>query len=495
MESPEGQRRAIEEYLYSQSGPDFSVEHVEKVNSESILGRDYDVWDAHTNEGRWWVITPPTNLYSQEQIKSMDIALSFHIGLMARMEARNPVVFREAEDRTWILEVLRRLETASDSLDGAKEVEDVQAVGMRLRESLLSLIAKMREIGLSLPPSSTLPTQDGNFKEWAAVFANTIAPGRSLSHLRKLLKSQSDCTWELLGWLTHARNASHLDGRLALEATNSLVELFLFALARAEREALDRCPACSSYQVEKQMAEPGEGWLLVCSTCGWSRPTDPPGPPPARPPSEPREEAADSEDCIPLQDFGIFLTPGQARAALQATAAQIAESEQPAWANNFAVQSPEDGSMHDVHRLVHDSFNPDESAIGAELVYGCAESNCVNPKHAAVSGLKEMSGWQPGVVERVLPRADGLELLVSDAETGRRRVLSPHELLTRYGLGDGSSVLERVVFIAPGDEDGQILIVPAARRIDLSDRSIVQGWVLSEHETADENEPSRDPAN
>ena len=61
------------------------VEHVEKLTSEYVLGRQYDVWDAHTNEGRWWVITPFTNLYSQEQIGSMDIALSFHIGLMSRV--------------------------------------------------------------------------------------------------------------------------------------------------------------------------------------------------------------------------------------------------------------------------------------------------------------------------------------------------------------------------------------------------------------------------
>ena len=87
VETPEFERRAIEEYLTSQSGPDFIVEHVEKLTSEYVLGRQYDVWDAHTNEGRWWVITPFTNLYSQEQIRSMDIALSFHIGLMTRTHA------------------------------------------------------------------------------------------------------------------------------------------------------------------------------------------------------------------------------------------------------------------------------------------------------------------------------------------------------------------------------------------------------------------------
>jgi hypothetical protein len=52
VETPEIERRAIEDYLESQSGPDFTVEHVEKLTSEYVLGRQYDVWDAHTNEGR-----------------------------------------------------------------------------------------------------------------------------------------------------------------------------------------------------------------------------------------------------------------------------------------------------------------------------------------------------------------------------------------------------------------------------------------------------------
>jgi hypothetical protein len=83
METPAHERRQIEDYLRSQSGDDFEIEHVEKLTSEYVIGNQYDVWDAHTSDGRWWVITNPVNLYSQDQIKSMDIALSFHIGLMS----------------------------------------------------------------------------------------------------------------------------------------------------------------------------------------------------------------------------------------------------------------------------------------------------------------------------------------------------------------------------------------------------------------------------
>jgi hypothetical protein len=144
METPAHERREIEEYLRSQSGPDFEIEHLEKLTSEYVLGDQYDVWDAHTNEGRLWVITNPTNLYSQEQIKSMDVALSFHIGLRARVQGREGRNLMDRDRRVRAL--LRRLDVVTESLDRAKEVEDFQAVGMRLRELLLTLTFSLSEL-------------------------------------------------------------------------------------------------------------------------------------------------------------------------------------------------------------------------------------------------------------------------------------------------------------------------------------------------------------
>jgi len=53
--------------------------------SEFVFGREYKVWDVHATDGRWWVVTNPTNLYSQEHIPSLDFVLSLHVGLMARV--------------------------------------------------------------------------------------------------------------------------------------------------------------------------------------------------------------------------------------------------------------------------------------------------------------------------------------------------------------------------------------------------------------------------
>lgn len=50
------------------------VLHAEKIASERVMGRDYDVWDVPTNEkidNRWWVVTSPRNLYSQRLMPSI----------------------------------------------------------------------------------------------------------------------------------------------------------------------------------------------------------------------------------------------------------------------------------------------------------------------------------------------------------------------------------------------------------------------------------------
>src|SRR3546814_19481881 len=52
------------------------VQHAEKIKTERVMGTDYSVWDVHTNLNRWWVITNPTNLYSQVLMPSLAYTLS-----------------------------------------------------------------------------------------------------------------------------------------------------------------------------------------------------------------------------------------------------------------------------------------------------------------------------------------------------------------------------------------------------------------------------------
>jgi hypothetical protein len=61
------------------------VHLAQKVYSEQLHTVTHDIWDVHTDRGRWWVITNPTKLYSQDQFPNMDLALTFHIGLCMRI--------------------------------------------------------------------------------------------------------------------------------------------------------------------------------------------------------------------------------------------------------------------------------------------------------------------------------------------------------------------------------------------------------------------------
>ena len=127
----------IASYVEWQARGEEKVLHAEKVASERVFGREYDVWDVHTDKERWWVLTNPTNLYSQTLMPSLDYTLSFHIGLMARVAARREPDGTDAEQE-FLLVTTRKMVQASEAFDLADEAEEFQAVGMRCRESLLA---------------------------------------------------------------------------------------------------------------------------------------------------------------------------------------------------------------------------------------------------------------------------------------------------------------------------------------------------------------------
>ncbi len=118
LPQPEHQIRDIREYVEIQAS-DETVIHLEKITSENILDKDYDVWDVHTDKSRWWVITSPTNLYSQKHFPSMDYTLSFHVGLTMRMAAGQKSGIPEQRER--VAQAWRRLDQAEEALKKASE--------------------------------------------------------------------------------------------------------------------------------------------------------------------------------------------------------------------------------------------------------------------------------------------------------------------------------------------------------------------------------------
>jgi hypothetical protein len=271
---PKHEERAVREYVEWQAN-DEKVIHAEKVGTEHLLGRTLTAWDVRTDKNRWWVITNPTNLYSQELFPSLDYTMTFHIGLATRMTARHAAPTSQGQ-RDRIIAVWRRWEQASESLDQAHEAEEFQAVGMRLRECLIKLVGALGR--KSMVPEGVEPPKRSDFVHWAELIAGTIAEGSSAQEVRGYLRTISKSTWQLVNWLTHARNAVRADGQIALDATQNVIAGFTLSLIRSESLVPDRCPQCSSYQVRAEYRpdlDIDPPYVLFCEKCEWIVPQPP----------------------------------------------------------------------------------------------------------------------------------------------------------------------------------------------------------------------------
>jgi hypothetical protein len=248
---------------------DETVKHVEKVKTEYVLGDPYEVWDVTTDKDRWWVLTNMTNLYSQKHFPSLDYTLSSHVGLMMRLRSRPQGP--DADNPTPFDEVFRRAEQAEERLERAMEVEDFQAVGMLLREALISLIGAMRR-ELDLAEGVDRP-KEADFINWSAVLFNELCRGPSNKELRSYLKVTSEKTWQLVNWLTHARSADGEASSIALGATRAAITQFFGILRRSKQTEKATCPVCASQNMRSHFdaALPPEGeYYSTCGNCGWS---------------------------------------------------------------------------------------------------------------------------------------------------------------------------------------------------------------------------------
>lgn len=243
------------------------VTYLEKVKTENVFGANYDCWNVRTDKERYWVITTPTNLYSQELFPSLDYTLSFHIGVMARVQSQRKGASDErVGDR--LAGAFRRWEQAAEALDASAESEAIQAVGMRCRECLISFIRSVADPNI-VPPGGETP-KAADFIHWSELVADAVSPGSRAAEIRGYLKALARSTWQLVSWLTHAANAVRYDGTLAVDATYAVLNAYGAAILRHERPTADRCSRCSSVRIEiieDSSFESGMG--IACGSCGF----------------------------------------------------------------------------------------------------------------------------------------------------------------------------------------------------------------------------------
>jgi hypothetical protein len=258
----------IANYVHGQA-KDETVQHVERIKQEIVLGEAYEVWDVTTDKGRWWVLTNLTNLYSQQHFPSLDYTLSFHIGLMARLRNRSGRV--DAEDPSPFDEVFRRIEQAESKHDSAIEPEDFQSVGMSLREALISLVGAVRR--RTELPGEGEELQAANFIGWIEVLMNHLCGGSSNKELRQHLKNTAKDAWQLVGWLTHDRNANRTASSIAIHACQTVIGHVVQIIERARTDKTDECPICKSRKVRTHFdisIQPDGDYYVSCGVCDWT---------------------------------------------------------------------------------------------------------------------------------------------------------------------------------------------------------------------------------
>jgi hypothetical protein len=270
LPATEEEKAEVVEYYLSQS-PGAEVSFLQKVYSEAIIGHRHDVWDVHASDGRWWVITNPTNLYSQTQFPNMDLAVTFHVGLCLRVP-------RTQRQRKWdrniaLFEpVLTKLREMSDALGQAQNVADYQAVGMRSREALLGFVGAAQDVAEWTTEGAP---KRADFRAWTELVCNVALAGANQKERRHLFKSLLTDAWVFANWLTHAQSATWHDAEAAETTVGHALGLAMSLVIRHIRSVPEVCPDCGSPHLM-----PEEGWREdlpeavrerpVCADCGWT---------------------------------------------------------------------------------------------------------------------------------------------------------------------------------------------------------------------------------
>jgi hypothetical protein len=224
--------------------------------------------------------------------------LTFHIGLMARVFNRERIPITESA-AALLPTAWRVWEEAVEAMTTSREAEDFQAVGVRLRECLVSFAGEIADADL-VPEGTTAPL-GASVVEWSNLLADRLAPGTHGEQLRSYVKKLARETWDLVNKLTHDKNAGSYDAEIGVAAVSHFLSTITAARMRWDAGDPARCGKCGSYRL-------GAG---TCLRCGWNDP-DYRDPPPAEISDAELVERL-AEPCTPSSDISTFISPDDYR--------------------------------------------------------------------------------------------------------------------------------------------------------------------------------------
>lgn len=297
MKASDLEREQVLDYFAAQMADD-PVVHLEKVAVERVGSVLHDIWDVHGKGSRWWAISNSLNYYSQDDFKSRDVALTFHVGLMVRIASREEVPI--TEEATGLLPRAWRLwEQAVESLDSGREAEDFQALGVRLREAMVTYANEVADD--ALVPEGEIGPKAADVVGWTNLLIAHLAEGPSSKQLRSYATKLTRETWDYVNWLTHAKNAIAYDAHIGVAAVSHFLSTMTAVCLRAGTGARSRCESCGSYRMATG----------ACMRCGWHDPNY--LAPASRQLTEEQLAVRLAEPCVPSSDISTLMSPDDYR--------------------------------------------------------------------------------------------------------------------------------------------------------------------------------------
>lgn len=252
-----------------------AIRYIQVEQTFTDLGVEIHVWNVRADDGNWWVVegeNAPMNLYTQREFYfSADEAYSFHMGITQRLHASHQKQFKHVIDELpldidWVKSISRRLNNAAQSLNQITGAEDIQAIGLTCRESLIELAAILAEANPGLLEKEGLKAAD--FKGIAHAVIAIYAEGKRNKTLRAHGRNMADMAWDYACEIVHSPNRNVPDAKICLLFACTIVSIFqsLF-LKHLGYDAEEKCPECKSMDIEFHSTEE-HTLTLHCNDCG-----------------------------------------------------------------------------------------------------------------------------------------------------------------------------------------------------------------------------------
>ena len=268
-------QKQVEEYVESQCHGNAKVIHSKQEQSYNELGFSITIWNVKTdNDGSWWVAQGdlPMNLYPQDKAYyfSTDEAFSFHLGLMLRLinddeNLSNNMIDYVANNTEIVDNVKRKLLLASEKLQHAVEIEEIQGIGIICRETLIELIGYLFEEDSF---ESETDFKKSDVKNRGELVINKYLAGSENAELRKHIKNLLNGSWDYANILTHSSSRSIHEASICLTMTIAVVSSFENLLQKYHDPLAGlKCKKCGSKSLLIAENDETDELLIVCEKC------------------------------------------------------------------------------------------------------------------------------------------------------------------------------------------------------------------------------------